>query len=260
MFAAANANAQILSEPPAGQPAPPAAQPAPAPVAQPAPVAPAAAAPVEPQGPRGGDTGESDHDRAVGHVGVTYFGISDLPIGAGGTGNTNITAPVLGIRYWLKSNIGIDGGLGFGLSNGSTTVAGTSVNNPSAFGLLLHAGVPIVLGSGQHYAFELIPEATIGFASGTVGAPPGSNAGNTTLSGFRLDLGARAGGEIHFGFMGVPQLSLVATVGLFIHDESWSTSPPMGGSSGAQTLTVATSVQNNPWSIFTDNISAVYYF
>jgi hypothetical protein len=60
--------------------------------------------------------------------------------------------------------------------------------------------------------------------------------------------------------MGVPQLSLVATVGLYIHDTSWGYSPPMGGSSGGQSLTVGTSVQNNPWSIFTDNISAVYYF
>jgi hypothetical protein len=49
-------------------------------------------------------------------------------------------------------------------------------------------------------------------------------------------------------------------VGLFLHDESTSVTPPMGGSNGTQTLTVGTSVQNNPWSIFADNISAIYYF
>jgi hypothetical protein len=277
LFAAANANAQILSDEHPAQPAQPAPPAAPSAAQQPAPPAqqqqqqqlgPSAfaaqqsgAAPAEPPAAARGETGESDHDRVVGHMGVTYFGVSSLLIGSGTaanpTANQTITAPVLGIRYWLQPKVGIDAGIGLGFQNGSTTVGGTSTNNPSGFGLLLHAGVPLVLAGGQHYAFEIIPEANIGFASGSYSA---GNAGNVSLSGFRLDLGARAGGEIHFGFMGVPQLSLVATVGLYIHDESWGTSPPMGGANGGQNLTISTSVQSNPWSIFTDNISAVYYF
>ena len=259
LFAAANANAQIMSDAP---PAPP-AQPAPpaAPAAQPVPAPPAmaqapiAAAPADAPIPNQGGT---DHDRVVGHMGVTYFGVENVPIGTGGTGSQNLQAPVLGIRYWLKSNLGLDAGVGLWFNNSSTTTAGTSTNNPSTFALILHGGVPIALATGQHYVFEVIPEANLGFssgsASGTMGGP------STSFSGLRFDLGARVGGEVSFGFIGVPQLSLVASVGLFLQDLSWSTSPSGGSSSGGQNLTLSTSVQNNPWSIFADNIAAIYYF
>jgi hypothetical protein len=157
----------------------------------------------------------------------------------------------------MKSNLGLDLGLGFGLSSNSVTAGGTSSSGPSEFGLLLHGGVPLALASGQHFVFEIIPEATLGFASGSwspMGAPTWS------MSGFRLDIGARVGGEISFGFMGVPQLSLVASVGLFLHDDSTSYAQSGQSSSGNSNLSVATSVQSDPWSIFTDNISAIYYF
>jgi hypothetical protein len=198
----------------------------------------------------------SDHDRVVGHLGVTYFGVSQLPIGVAGGNPSPIVAPVIGIRYWLKPNLGLDLGLGFGLNNSSITTTGTTTNGPSEFGLLLHGGLPLALASGQHYAFEIIPEVNLGFASGSW-SPPG---GSVSMSGFRLDLGARVGGEIHFGFMGVPQLSLVASVGLYLHDQSTSVTPSGGSSSGQSSLSVATSVQSDPWSIFADNIAAIYYF
>jgi hypothetical protein len=161
------------------------------------------------------------------------------------------------MRYWLKPNLGIDLGIGFGLFSGSNTAGGASTNTPSAFGVLVHGGLPLALATGAHYAFEIIPEATIGFASGSVSPAGGPS---TSLQGFRLDLGARVGGEISFGFMGVPQLSLVASVGLYLHDESQGATPSGGSFTGQQRLSVATSVQNDPWSIFSDNISAIYYF
>ncbi len=259
MFAAANAHAQILSDEASHPvaPAAPAAQPATPPAAQAAAPAPAAAA-VTPVPEPANASGGTDHDRVVGHVGVTYFGVSNVLIGAGGVANQNVPAPVLGLRYWLKSNVGIDAGLGLGLSNGSTNMAGTSTNNPSVFALILHGGVPLALATGQHYVFEIIPEANIGFSTGSVSGMNG--APNVSLSGFRLDLGARVGAEVSFGFMGVPQLSMVASVGLYLHDESWGTSPSGGSSSGGQNFNISTSVQNDPWSIFADNISAIYYF
>jgi len=55
-----------------------------------------------------------------------------------------------------------------------------------------------------------VPEGTIAFANGTIKSPPAGTATvpDQELRGFKLDLGARAGAEIHFGFIGIPQLSL----------------------------------------------------
>ncbi|MEO6418010.1 MAG: hypothetical protein ABIP39_01285, partial [Polyangiaceae bacterium] len=76
------------------------------------------------------ETGGTDHDSLVGHFGVGYFGVSQLPIaaalpggmGGGGLGRDNVNAPVIGIRYWMSKMIGIDAGIGFGLTSGSTEV------------------------------------------------------------------------------------------------------------------------------------------
>lgn len=186
--------------------------------------------------------------------------MAQLPVSTPTGDLDEVSAPVIGLRYWLKSGLGLDGGIGFGMKSGSTTTNGQSTSTPSVFGFALHAGLPIVLGTGKHYAFELIPETTLGFTSGSY-TQPGSNGGSISLTGVRFDLGARAGAEINFGFMDLPQLSLVASVGVYVHDISYSATPSnSSNSSGASSLTVGTSVQNNPWSIFTDNISAIYYF
>jgi hypothetical protein len=250
---------------PAPQPTPPAvyAPPAPPPVYAPpaptavyAPPAPPAAPPPAPPPAAGSE--ESDHDHVVGHFGVTYFGISQLPIADQTGAQATVVAPVIGIRYWLKPSFGIDVGVGLGANSGSVTSSGTSQSTPGAFGFALHGGLPFALASSRHYAFELIPEVTLGLANGSYS--PGGGAPSISLSGLRVDIGARAGAELHFGFIGIPQLSLVASVGLYIHDISYSATPSGGQGTGGQQLTIATSVQSDPWSIFTDNVSAIYYF
>jgi len=216
-----------------------------------------------------------DHERFVGHFAVGYFGISQIPIAsvgaaaAAGGGLTatpsTVTAPLIGGRYWLQRNLGIDAAIGFGTASSSTTtVVGnttTTQDNPSQLGFLLHGGVPIAFAEGHHYTFELVPEATIGFASGTVKPPADApaNTPNTSLSGFRLDMGARVGAEIHFGFIGVPELALQASVGLYLQLQSYKATQGNNSFSGSST-SFATSVSSDPWALFTDNISALYYF
>ena len=81
------------------------------------------------------------------------------------------------------------------------------------------------------------------------------------LSGIRFDIGARAGGEVHFGFIGVPQLSLVATIGIGFRYESVKLSLSDNTISGSISgINFGTTVQDAPWAIFTNNISALYYF
>jgi hypothetical protein len=217
-------------------------------------------------GAGGGGEGRGDHDRAVHHFGVTYFGVKEIPSSDDAGKRTNVDAPVIGVRYWLNEKIGIDGGLGLGwggfqteASRGGTTL---SVKGPNYFGMMLHGGVPIALSEGRHYVFEVIPEVNLGFASGTSPSPD-TNSGERKLGGFKLDLGARVGSEIHFGFMGVPQLALQASVGLFLTTETWSRTFTENNAenkvSGTQTR-VGTTLHGEPWSIFTNNLAAIYYF
>ena len=83
------------------------------------------------------------------------------------------------------------------------------------------------------------------------------------LSGFYFDIGARAGAEIHFGFIGVPELSLQGTVGLALQRQSVSATTTVAGAESSVsdgTTRIGTSLQAPPWAIFTNNIAAIYYF
>jgi hypothetical protein len=255
----------------AQEPAPPPPPPVPPPaVRAPEPPAPRATEPQVQASPPPPAESIADHDRFIGHVGVTYFDITNLPMAAQGTGagpiapGQPVPAPVVGVRYWLQRGFGLDLGLGIGWSAGSTsqTVQGMnmSVPNPvSPFGFALHAGVPIVLADGQHYSFLVIPETTFGYATETIkqmGLP------DTTQSGLLFNLGARAGAEIHFGFIGIPQLALQGSIGLFFTYDQYKISQGSGATENSASLSVpslSTTVGSNPWAIFTNNVSATYY-
>jgi hypothetical protein len=171
----------------------------------------------------------------------------------------------VGVRYWLKHSIGLDLGLGIGWTSGSNSakVGGTSqtVPDPSfPFGFALHAGLPLVFASGQHYSFLIIPETTLGFAGQTIKGMNG--APDSTYSGVLFNLGARAGAEIHFGFIGIPQLALTGSVGLQLSYQQIGYSSGSGAtenSSSTSIFNLMTTVPPNPWAIFTDAISATYY-
>lgn len=215
--------------------------------------------------------GATDHSMMVGHLAVGFFGVQGVTVGIGGGGpvsaSIDVSAPTIGIRYWLAERIGLDVALGIGFQTGSAKVdtpgGVTSVDIEQAFALALHGGLPIALYSGQHYNFMIIPELNLGFGSGTLfGATPNDD---QNLNGFFFNIGARAGGEVHFGFIGVPELSLEGSVGIDLGFNSGSVENDLGNPAGSTITTVtalqiATTVQNNPWNIFIANISAKYYF
>jgi hypothetical protein len=235
-------------------------------VTTPAPLPKPAPKPVEPARKDGDDDSISDHDKVVGHLGVGYFGFANLPIAVGGpTGSptrADVAAPVIGARYWLREKIGVDVGLGLGLTSGSQTqVAGNNTNSQDragVFGLAFHGGVPIVLGHQKHYKFLVVPELNIGFATSTETNP----AGDITRNGFHFDLGGRVGSEIQFGFIGIPQLSLQATVGVAVSHNAWKvrqdTTTQTNSASVGET-SFGTTVHADPWALFVNNISAIYY-
>lgn len=216
--------------------------------------------------------GTSDHAQMVGRLAVGYFGIATM--GAGSTAGAGpndspylITglAPVVGVRYWIDPMIGIDVGVGMSIVGGNIDdgVANTpDVSRTSFTAFLIHGGVPLALASADHFTFEVIPEVNLGF--GSAGADPnGPTAGDVSYSGFHLDLGARVGAEINFGFMKIPQLSLVATVGLRFDTDKGKTNNTIANpaqKSSSSRSEFHTTVGSNPWAIFTDNIAALYYF
>lgn len=229
--------------------------------------------------PAAATAGGSDHDQMAGRLAVGYFGLTEAGAGAAipaaappfNSSPYAFTgaAPVIGVRYWLDSMIGIDVGVGLGILGGSASVNAppapeVEVDRDSFTAFTLHAGVPLSLASSQHFSWQIVPEANFGIAS--VGQDPNGTAGegDVSHSGLHLDIGARAGAEIHFGFMGIPQLSLQGSVGLGFALDKGSTTDSQGPAADRESSHSRTAFQTNagtnPWAIFTNGIAAFYYF
>lgn len=199
--------------------------------------------------------GSSDHDAVVGRLAVGYLGRNGVTIAGAGINPTVIPTPVIGVRYWLSDMLGIDAGVGFGLTSGSAEVMGMSNDGPSWHLFMIHGGVPLALANAGHFSFQIVPELNLGFA----GASQDVGGMTSKGSGFHLDVGARAGAEIHFGFINVPQLSLQGSVGLRLNMDSTSQTV-MDVDQSTSAFSVGTTVGDNPWNIFTSNVAALYYF
>lgn len=199
-------------------------------------------------------SGNSDHDRMAGNFGIGFFGVESIPFGnpnldaddidANNTGALYLSAPTIGLRYWLSSFLGIEGAIGLGIDSRSY---GDDADY-SMIGFALHGGVPLALASSGHFAFEIIPEINFGVASG-------STPGDVDMSGIMFEVGGRVGGEIQFGFIDIPQLSLQGTIGLHFRYEGTSYDD-----ADTSRILFHTSVQGEPWDIFTGSIAAIYYF
>jgi hypothetical protein len=205
--------------------------------------------------------GSSAHDAVVGHLGVGWFGTRDVPVGpANGATTGAVPTPIVGIRYWLTSAFGVDAGLGFfTMSSALRNEAGTATTTegPTRTTVLIHAAVPISLAEAGNFSFLVIPELNVGLGMGGVKASMGN--ASTDLSGFLIEGGLRAGAEVFFGFIGIPQLSLEGTVGAFFSSSSGKVSQG-GGSTRFSTFVFSTSSVAQPWDIFRKDIAARYYF
>jgi len=216
--------------------------------------------------------GDSDHDMMVGSFALGYMGRRSVPFGTGdaatgavGTGTTQ--APIIGMRYWIAPLLGIDVGLGFSLLGDGKikdeSQAGTVEQDLAPVtAFMLHGGVPLALSNTGHFSFQIVPEFNVGYATQTVDTTATGGA-EIKGTGLALDLGARGGAEIHFGFIGVPQLSLQGSVGLLYRLERSQVEATAAGVTVTHTETggnFTTTVYDNPWNIFTSNVAALYYF
>jgi hypothetical protein len=196
---------------------------------------------------------ESDLDRVNPGIGFGWFGLADVPVG-GGDGDANVSAPVLGIRWWMGAPLGpfrtwgLDLGLGLGRSS-----VDAEPEDVSRTAVLLHGGLPLVVSANRHVAVLFVPELNLGLASG-------QESDGTDIGGAVFELGARAGAEVFFGFIGLPELSLEASVGLSFRRENRNEQPNGGPERSSGTTTFGTTVHNEPWDLFRTSVAARYYF
>ena len=158
----------------------------------------------------------SDHDAVVGHVGIEArrFDPGPLPLalrsGLGcplGT-TCELSMGVVGARYWWTRDFAWNAGLAFAAGGGRTgTVA---LDTYYGFGPI--AGLSMLLGNWRHLAISASPE--LAFVWFRPGAPDAG--GRSTMFSVRAALEA----ELHFGFVGVPALSIGLLAGMRFQYES----------------------------------------
>lgn len=214
-LAAASARAQSPVMPPAAAPpsetpvvavAPAIAEPAPAPaVAPPAVASPAAPPPVSvgPIATADAVPAASDHDAVVGRVGVTARRVDTGPapltlrpgLGCPAGAACTVTVGAVGARYWTSRNLALNGALA--LASGGGSSASASLDTYLGVGPI--AGLSVLLGNWRHLSVLASPElAFIWFR------PAGSHSPSTVM--FQMQAAVEA--ELHFGFIGVPALSI----------------------------------------------------
>ncbi len=187
--------------------------------------------------------GETDHDSVS--IGLAYFGINRVRISPAGLGDgpLNVNLATVGIRYWLGT-VGLDIGVGLGTTmrkDYNTCLDTTDPANPtvdcnaprsriagleSAFGLGLHFGLPIAAATSRHATLLIIPELGFAYGKGTLIVDYNNPALDIDTKGLQLDVGVRVGGELQFGAIGLPNLSLQLTVGLGLR---WSSQSAANG-------------------------------
>jgi hypothetical protein len=187
---------------------------------------------------------------------------------SGGAPPFALTVYTVGLRRWTKDplsafkNWGVDFGVGFVWDRSSVTQPQTGTlttsDGPAANGFGLHAGLPLAITHHQHATFELVPQADLIWASEKI--PPDTVGGDATeYHGWSLRLGVRAGFEIYFGFIGIPELAIEAGLGAQItYGSTSSTVGPIERS--ARVWGFNTVRGNEPWSIFTGSVAAMYHF
>lgn len=243
---------------PAASPVPPPSIPAPAPAPPPVVVVPEPPAPVAPAPPpveapppgpiptADATPAESDHDSVVRHVGLELRRIDAGPFGfdlrpgtgcpAAQTAPCRVELAALALRFWQSRNLAITGGLALGFGGGRDMTR--TLDSYVGIGPL--AGLSLLLGNWRHLAVSASPEASFVYFK------PG---GDSTSSTKVVALRAALEGELHFGFVGVPALSVGMATGLGFR---WVSTPD------ARVWSIGAVGPSSVWGVLT-NLFVRYY-
>ena len=193
----------------------------------------------------------SDHDAVVGHWGIEARRIAAVPYPAGAASPPGCTADpptggrrppctvdmgAISVRHWQTRNLAWNLGLAFALGGGRQ--AGQALDTYYGVGPI--GGLTLLLGNWRHLAIGARPEASFIYFK-----PSGGSSPSTKLIAFRAQLE----GELHFGFVGVPALSVGITTGLVFQYES---------APGASTWSVSVGEARSVWGAVS-NLFIRYY-
>jgi hypothetical protein len=174
----------------------------------------------------------SDHDAVVGHWGIEArrFTSARFPLSlradrgcpTAAVHPCTVEMGALGVRYWSTRNLALNGGLVLAMGGGREDAR--SLDTYIGGGPIV--GMTLLLGNWKHLAIGATPELSV-----VVFKPGGGTTHSTTL----VDVRGSLEGELHFGFIGVPALSIGLASGLVFHYESAPTfrvwSVGLGGAS-----------------------------
>jgi hypothetical protein len=159
----------------------------------------------------------SDHDAVVGHWGIEARRLSPGPYpltlrpsrGCPSTATAPCTVDLglIGVRHWINRDLAFNVGVALALGGGKEGVRTLD----SYVGGGPQLGVTLLLGTWRHLAVGASPQLGVFFFK------PG---GGSTTSTVVVDLRAALEGELHFGFVGVPALSVGMATGLGFRYES----------------------------------------
>ncbi len=241
-----------------------------APTGAPATATPTSAAPATEPAETQGEIADTDHEANRLRVGAGYFGRFDVPLGNPGVRAAGPVQPThqVGIRYWFRRKLALEFAVGGYVQSGS----------PKTFAWSARFALPVALLIEKHLTLYLAPTVGYGQAAETVRGekvvspitglertPP-----DAQHTGLRVTAGARLGAELHFGFLGMQRLSLIAAVGLdasYVRGVSTAAGPattkdpdPKAVETRATSLGVRTMFSDDPWASFLGNVAIVGYF
>jgi hypothetical protein len=202
----------LVAQPSEATPSPPPAAPAASPPAPPAPVRAVGPIPTADATPA-----PSDHDAVVGRVGLSAQRLDPGPVplalrsGLGCAADAGVpctvTVGAFGARYWTSRNLALNGALALAAGGGS--VGSQSLDTYLGVGPVV--GLSVLLANWRHLAVLASPQlAFLWFRP----------AGGDTSSTLTFDLQAAFEAELHFGFIGVPALSIGILAGGAVQYES----------------------------------------
>jgi hypothetical protein len=194
---AQNPNAPALPPPPPAPPAPP-AEPPPPPMPETSSV-PAAVAM---------EAGPTDHDTVVGHWGIEARQVGVFQRTPGNDPSCGADCPLrlnaFSVRRWQNPHYAWSAGLILGFGSGSRYDAGVTKSWDTYLGVGPTVGASFLLANWRHLAVSFSPAIDVVYFL------PRASGSKTVLLNLRAPLEA----ELHFGFLGVPQLSVGLTSGL----------------------------------------------
>lgn len=211
---------------------------------------------------------DTDHGAVSDAFGVGFLGTTGAPVAiANGAGFElgHRQVPMIGARKWFSEGWGLD--LGFGIWQASDSVELNGATGDMNLTLLaVRLGLPLNLTATKHFSIHAVPSAEITWAKGDMPNADNATFDQTLVSGLGIRVATAIQAETQFGFIGIPNLSIMASVGLALSIESGESSVCTAADCGTESVTtlkrmaVEVPFSDRIQDSFLGALSAMYYF